>query len=109
MRDGRPYRALRPVTKEEANLFRAVLDGEHFIQGFRNADIRKSVAPGCERDPDQRRRSSGRVTRLFRLLRAHRLIRKVPSRSYYRVTQKGHHVMSTALKLREGDVAALAA
>ena len=109
MRDGRPYRALRPVTKDEANLFRAVQDGKHFIQGFRNVDIRRNVAPGNERDPYERRRAAARVTRLLRLLRAHRLIRKVPSRTYYRVTQKGHQVMSTALKLREGEVAALAA
>ena len=109
VRDGRPYRALRPVTKDEANLFRAVLDGKHFIQGFRNVDIRRNVAPGNERDPYERRRAAARVTRLLRLLRAHRLIRKVPSRTYYRVTQKGHRVMSTALKLREGEVAALAA
>jgi predicted transcriptional regulator len=49
------------------------------------------------------------MTRLFRLLRAHGLIQKVSRTSYYRVTRKGTHVLSTALRLRELDLAALAA
>jgi predicted transcriptional regulator len=55
------------------------------------------------------RHISARTTRSIRLLRAHGLIRKVSGTRYYRVTEKGHHVMSTAIRLREIDVARLAA
>jgi hypothetical protein len=33
----------------------------------------------------------------------------VPNTRYYRVTQQGHHVMSTAIKLRECDVGTIKA
>lgn len=109
VRCGRSYRPLRPITKEEADLFRAVLKGEHFIQGFRNRDVRTILETPRQRDPIERRRLSGRVSRLLRLLRAHGLIKKVPRTHYYRVTDRGHHVMTTALKLREIDVSIPAA
>jgi DNA-binding PadR family transcriptional regulator len=107
--DGRPYRALRPLTREETDLFRELLRGEFLLQGFRNPDLRRALLPEVERDPDRRRQASGRVTRLLRLLRAHGLIRKVPSTRYYRVTVKGQQLMTLALQLRETDLARLAA
>jgi hypothetical protein len=108
-RNGRSYRALRPIHPEEARLFSVLLGGEFLFQGFRNKDLRKRLLPGCESDPVARRRASGRITRLLRLLRAHKLIRKVSGTFYYRVTNKGNHVLTTALRLREIDVAMLAA
>lgn len=107
-RRGRSYRALRPVTAEESRLFGILLRGEHNLQGIRNADVRQRLYPHDEKQPDRRRRASGRVTRYFRLLRAHGLIRKVPTTRYYRVTKKGHHLMTTALRLREIHITKLA-
>lgn len=109
LRDGRPYRPLRPITPEESVLYQELLRGDHLVQGIRNPDVRRALYPDDERDPSRRRRASGRVTRWFRLLRAHGLIRKVSHTRYYRATDKGHHVMTTALKLREIDVSRLAA
>jgi hypothetical protein len=109
VKEGRAYRALRPITEEEAALFEAVLKGEHLVQGFRNKDLRPLLAAEDEKDPVRRRRSSGRITRQLRLLRAHGLIRKVSTTSYYRVTSKGHRVMTTALRIRALDVARIAA
>lgn len=109
IRDGRPYRALRPLTAEETDLFRMVLRGEFLLQGFRNPDIRHALYPQANQDRQRRRQASGRVTRWLRLLRAHGLIRKVPRTRYYRVTDKGHHLMTTALQLRETDLTRLAA
>ncbi len=108
-REGRSYRPLRPITKEETELFRAVLNGGHLVQGFRNRDIREAIGPERQPDPVRRRRLSARVSRLLRLLRAHGLIRKVSATHYYRVTDRGHHAMTTALKLREIDVSIVAA
>jgi hypothetical protein len=109
VREGRPYRALRPITAEEAELFGAILHGEYLVQGFRNKDLRRLLAGGEEKDPVRRRQASGRITRLLRLLRAHRLIRKVSSTTYYRITPRGHQVMTTALRIRSLDVAHVAA
>jgi hypothetical protein len=101
-RDGRPYRALRPVTPEDAALFRAVMDGVFRVHGFCNRDLRERLLP--TRNAGQRRQAAGRITRWLRLLRGHGLIAKRSRSHRYRVTVTGEHVMSTALKLRELDL-----
>lgn len=108
-RRGRPYRPLRPISPDEAPLFRTVLHGEFSLQGFQNRDLRRRLHPELDADPVQRRQMAGRVTRWLRLLRAHGLIKKVTRTRYYRITDKGHHVMTTALRFRETDLALLAA
>jgi len=110
MKDGRPYRPLRPITMEDSRLFQVVLRGEFAIRGFENQDLRRYLFSAADQaDPVRRRPISGRVTRWLRLLRAHGLIRKVPGTRYYRVTERGQHVMSTALAVRESDVSRQAA
>jgi hypothetical protein len=105
-RNGRRYRGLRPLAPDEAALFQAVLHGEFLVHGFRNADLRKLLYPTAV-TKQQIRRTTGRTTRLIRLLRAHQLLRKVPKTRLYRVTQKGHHVMATSLILRKADISRL--
>jgi hypothetical protein len=108
-RRGRPYRALRPIEPEEAKLFSALTDGKFLLQGFRNRDLREQLFRQARLQPHQRRQASGQVSRRLRLLRAHGLIRKVSGTFYYRITKRGHQVMTTALKLREIHCLALAA
>ena len=108
-RRGRPYRALRPIDPEEAKLFSVLTDGKFLLQGFRNSDLRERLFPKAHRQPDQRRKASGRISRHLRLLRAHKLIRKVSGTFYYRITKHGHQVMATALKLRETNCLVTAA
>jgi hypothetical protein len=108
-RDGRVYRGLRPLQMEEAAAFQAFLSGEYILQGFRNKDIRRQLYPSVEQRPKERKRAAGRITRLFRLFRAHGLIKKISHTSYYRVTVKGQRIMSVALRLREIDIPQLAA
>jgi hypothetical protein len=109
VKDGRPYRALRPIDPEEARLFALLLDGRFLIQGFRNRDLRARLKPGAEKDADTRKRASAQISRTLRLLRAHGLVRKVSTTSYYRVTQRGQQLMTTALRLREFNISNLAA
>jgi hypothetical protein len=109
IRDGRPYRALRPIDPEEARLFSLLVDGKFLLQGFRNRDLRERLMPHLGKNPHERRRASSRISRLLRLLRAHALIRKVSTTSYYRVTHHGQHLMTTVLRLRELTVHAIAA
>jgi hypothetical protein len=106
-RQGRPHRALRPVCPDEARLFAAALEGKHLIDGFSNGQVRRRLFGPPPRDPTRARRRSAWVSRRLCLLRVHGLIRKVPKRRLYRVTEKGHRVMTTALLFRETDVALL--
>ena len=108
-RRGRPYRALRPIDPEEAKLFAVLTDGRFLLQGFRNCDLRKALCPPTTQQSDAARKASGQISRRLRLLRAHGLIRKVTGTFYYRITKRGHHVMATALKLRESCCLAAAA
>jgi hypothetical protein len=108
-KDGRPYRALRPVSPEDSRLFEAILGGEFSIQGFRNRDIRERLEAQAESDPRVLKRAAGRITRLLRLLVAHNLIYKVAQTNYYRITKRGHEIMSTAIRFRNSDIALLAA
>jgi hypothetical protein len=105
----RSYRPLHPVSPSEAAMFAAVLRGPYLLKGFTNRDLREHLEPGVIRDPQECRRASGRMTRRLRLLRAHGLIRKVSGTHYYRVTRRGHTIMTAALKLRDADVAKLVA
>jgi hypothetical protein len=106
--NGRPYRALRPVSPEEARVFTVIMDGRHLLKGFTNAQIRGQLFQYVK-DTEEQRRQSGRITRMLRLLRAHGLIRKVSRTRYYRVTDTGQRVMTAALRLRETDISKLAA
>jgi hypothetical protein len=109
VKDGRPYRALRPVSPEDAKAFQAVMRGQFLIKGFMNRDLRECLGTTKVADETGARRASGRATRLLRLFRAHGLIRKVSGTRYYRATTCGHRVMTAALKVRDADVAELIA
>ena len=109
VRDGRPSRALRPISPHEAPLLRTILRGEFLIHGFTNRDVRTLWDPDAGTDPVRRRQASARVTRHLRLLRAHGLIKNVPRTHAYRVTDKGEAVMSTAITFRDSDIALVAA
>jgi len=108
-RQGRKFRALRPISPEDSRVFSNILRGEFLIQGIRNHDLRQRLYPQTNYDSDQRRKDSARVTRYLGLLRSHNLIYRVPKTNYYRVTKQGHEIMSTAIKFRQTNIALLAA
>lgn len=108
-RQGRRYRALRPLERNEARMMQVLLSGRFHVQGFRNRDIYTEIHGKRRHSKAERRRQSARITRWLRLLRAHGLIRKVPHTFYYRVTAKGQRVMATAIKLRQYNLLQLAA
>jgi hypothetical protein len=96
----RRRRGLNLLRVEEQTLFRAVLRGEHHINGFRNRDVQAVLFPLRVRDVPGQRRRTAHVSRLLHLLRAHGLIAKVPHAHRYRVTAKGEILMSAALYAR---------
>jgi hypothetical protein len=97
---GRKRRALNPLSREDQRLFFAVLRGEHALRGFRSRDLAPVLHQRASRDPQEQRRQSGRRSRLLQLLRAHRLIAKLPNTRRYRVTERGFAFMSAAIYLR---------
>jgi hypothetical protein len=103
------YRGLRPISPEEAQLFQAVLHGEHLPFGFSNRQLQTCLYPQPARDAADARRRSQFVSRKLRLLRAHGLVHRVSGKRLYRVSEKGHQVISTALIFRETDFALLEA
>jgi hypothetical protein len=109
VQQGRPYRPLQPINKEDAAVFALLLDGRFQLKGYRNHDLCQALWPCDQKDDKKRRQASSRTTRLLRLLRAHHLICKVPNTRYYRVTSHGQHIMTTALRIRSTDLALLAA
>jgi hypothetical protein len=99
--NGRPRRALQPLSPVEQQLCLAALRGEHRLQGFRNKDIAQRLYAQGTKDGAERRRRCGRVTRLIHLLRAHGLVAKIPHTRRYRVTTQGELLMSAAIKVKE--------
>jgi hypothetical protein len=100
---GRSARALNPLGEEDLQLLAAVNRGVFMIQGFRNQDIRAILYPKPSADPAEEKRRSLRVTRLFRLLRAHNLVAKVPKTHRYRVSDQGRASITALLAAREAN------
>jgi hypothetical protein len=102
---GRRRRALNVLRQDDLNLFAAVLRGEHAVNGFRNADLVRSLFPATllRCNPDQRAKARARVSRLIQLLRARHLVAHIPRSHRYRVTSRGTQLMGAALWLRIQD------
>jgi hypothetical protein len=107
-RHGQTFRALRPISPDERPLLQTLARGEFCIAGFTNRDLRRHLYDD-RADPTEQRRCAHRLTRQLRLLRAHRLITRIPRTHRYRVTHKGHTIIATAVRFCETEVALLAA
>jgi hypothetical protein len=84
-------------------LLEAVARGEFAASGFRNRDITARLSPGiCT--VDERRRLSSKTTRLFRMLRAHGIIKKIPKTHRYRLTTKGQQLTTALFASRASNI-----
>ena len=98
---GKQYSKFNPVSAQDCALFRAVLAGEHLINGFRNRNLQAQLYSKPPSSPQEANSRCSRVCRLIRKLRGHRLIAKVPRSRLYRVTARGQRIMSAALLYRD--------
>jgi hypothetical protein len=98
---GQRVRALRPWSEEDRPLLQAVLRGEFAINGFRNRDLQAILSPRPPKTPEDAVRRRGVVTRKLRLLRAHGLIRKVPSTHRYVLSTKGRDILTAVIATQE--------
>ena len=93
-KDGTRYRALRPWSDQDRRLLESVSDGKFAVGGFCNRDLARQLYPSTDDDPQQRRRTTSKVSYRLRILRAHGLIRKSPGRRRYHVTTKGREIIT---------------
>jgi hypothetical protein len=104
---GKRVRALRPFQDEDRRLLEIVGRGEFAINGFRNGDLQKFLYCKPSASPGESRRRSSAVSRQLRLLRYHRLIRKIPHTYRYQLTPVGRQLITAVLAAREAPVNSL--
>ena len=95
---GRRYAGFNPARREDVRLFQAVLSGEHLLNGFRNAEIRRALW-GDSMDPRERQRQANAVTRRLKRLHVRGLLAKIPRTRRWRVTYRGHQLLGAMVQL----------
>jgi len=85
------HKGFNLFSEEDTCLFRTLLQGEFFISGFTNKQLREYLTD----------KSAGQVTRLLKRLRVHGVIKKVGKHYKYYLTDFGRQAAAMALKLRE--------
>jgi hypothetical protein len=91
--EGRRVRPL-DLSGRDRQLLQAIADPAFTVSGITNAALRKKLSAtawGAHRTDKQ---LSARISRHFRLLRDHGLIRKLPKRHRYHLTDKGRQLTS---------------
>jgi hypothetical protein len=86
----RTYRGFNLFQGEDLKLFEDIVRGEFNIRGFQNRSLRTVMAG----------KSGNQISRMFKRLRMHGLIKKVRNTYKYYLTHLGQRVVNTALKLR---------
>jgi hypothetical protein len=89
--DQHRHKGFNLFSEEDTCLFRSLLQGEFFISGFTNQQLRTYLSD----------KSASQVTRLLKRLRVHGVIKKVGKRYKYYLTDFGRQTAAMALKLRE--------
>lgn len=91
---GRRVRALRPWAPDDLAILKAISSGAFLINGFRNRDLVALLYPGPTPHRRLQRRRSSRVCRLLRILRAHGVVKKVPTTHRYLLTALGRRAVT---------------
>lgn len=93
----RSVRGLNVLSEADSALLSAMGRAEFFLTGFRNRDLRAILFDDEAPSQAEAKHRANKVTRLIRLLRAHKLIHKIPKSTRYQITPQGQKVI-TALK-----------
>jgi hypothetical protein len=103
--NGRRTRALRLSDPDDLALLQAVARGEFAIAGVRNRDIRRLLHPAPNNATKaQLRQLSAKTSRQLRLLRAHRVIRKIPKTHRYQLTERGKQLTAALFATRAANI-----
>ena len=95
-RQGKRYRALRPMDPHDQAVLRAINSNDLILHGLRNRDLKVALQPilPAGLTPKQ---ISARISRTLRLLRAHGLLAKIPRTQRYRITPKARQIATALL------------
>ena len=99
---GRTARALNPLSRDDVQIFEAVMNGADCVRGFTNRDVRSRLDGTrhlARLDSDRKR--SAKVGRILHRLHVHGLIAKIPRSRRWRTTRRGQRIMATSLQLRQ--------
>jgi hypothetical protein len=94
---GKSVRALHPFDPDDHALLKAVNRGEFAINGLRNRDLQELLYDRPAATDAEKRRRSAAISRKLRMLRAHRLIHKLPRTHRYRVSEDGRLILNAIL------------
>jgi len=89
--EGRSYPGFNFFDTDDDALLQAIARGEFNISGLQNKNLRRYLAG----------KSSTQISRLFKRLRLHGLIKKIGRTYKYYLTRFGKQVIATGIKLRE--------
>ena len=105
---GRRVRPLHPMG-EDVPLLQAISRAEYLVKGFRNADLRSALFGADPEDAVERKRRSARVSRMIRLLRAHKLVKKIGNTQRYLPTVLAQQSLPAILAARDATLRKLTA
>ncbi len=106
-RNGRRVRALNPYAPGDAELLDAISRGEFAVNGLRNRDLRRLLFEDAAASKHDQRRHAAAISRKLALLRAHRLIRKVPGTHRYHLSDHGRTIVTALITARNANTNAL--
>jgi len=99
--DGKRYSAINPASDRDLALMRAVICGEGHLHGFSNQQVRAQLYGKRDRSARDMSRLRAKTGRDLKKLQAHGLIRKIQNSRKWRVTTKGHAIISTFIKCHD--------
>jgi hypothetical protein len=104
----RSYAGFNPARREDLQLFKVLLNGDHIARGFRNEDIREPLfgRPASRR---LQRRASAAVGRLLKRMHVRQIVAKIPRTRRWRITQRGRRLLGLAVQLYQKTWPQLAA
>ncbi len=91
-----------PFNKDRV-ILEAVANGQYAINGLRNRNVREIVFPNLK-TKEEIKKHSAKISRLFRLLRMHGLIKKIPRTHRYLLTEKGSKLVSALKTINESKI-----
>jgi hypothetical protein len=101
---GRNVRGLQPFHSDDSALLAIIARGEFTLNGFRNRDLRPLLFGTTPVNETTARRQSAKITRLIRMLRAHRLVAKLPKSHRYRLTDTGRTTVTALIAAQNAAV-----
>lgn len=105
--NGKRVRALHPFEDQDRLLLQAIGRGEFLINGLRNRDLQAALYTAPAASQQESRRRSAAISRKLRLLRAHRLICKVPGTHRYQLTHRGRQFITAVMTASDATVSML--